>query len=365
MQIGDITIPAMRDFLFDDAGKSAEHIAGMGTTCFTPAEFTPDIPNVTFAGHMLQPFGSDRTLALCESDITALSEREVAHNYIHSVKGKRGYLAVGRISKTPNNSVLWPYEGSGKWYDSTHYTLKFQMDIAQMANTLNISTGNVWAAIPKDASYSGGDGVTTTKLTEDGTITFVRCNTSNVTFDLAKAESTDGEVRCYDGTTQVYYSKHLFSGYLTITNGLYSVILSPNTVTVLYYGGSTYTVIDNFTCGTFDRWWLSSCNPDKAIAHTSSGIIIEIERGRVPHVYSPSTMTCTVQNPTDQSTSTGINYLTLGSHLYVSGNVAFTIAAKGISAGHHWFYYDNSGTQAQQAKDCLMITNMQRLVIPR
>lgn len=365
MQIGDITIPAMKDFRFNDAGKDADHIAGMGTVHFTPAEFTPDITSVSFAGHMLQTFGSDRSLAMRESDINALSEREVAFNYVHSVKGRKGYIAVGRVSKYPNNGTLWPYEGVGKWYDYTHYTLKFQMDIAQMANSLSIDTGNVWAAIPKSATYTGGDGVTKTQSTEDGEITFVRCNTSNVTFDLTKSESSDGEVRCYDGTTQVYYQKHLFVSSLNITNGLYKVTLSSNTVTLYYWNGTAYTRIDDFACGTFSRWWLTSCTPDRITAKTNSGLVVELERGRVPYVYSPSTMTCAALTPANQSTSTGTNYLTIGTSMYVSGNVAFSIASNVISSGHHWFFFDNTSTQAQQAKDCLMITNMQRIVVPR
>lgn len=365
MQIGDISLPAVNAFDFDDASKKTEHIAGLGTSLFLPAEFTPRIPNVSFGGHLLQTYGSTRTLAYREEDLDALAGRTVGYNYIQSVRGKRGYISIDSVGKSPNNGTLWPFSGSGKWYDSTRYTSKFNCRPAQMPQTLSIDAGNLWVAIPLNASYAGGDGVTTTKAIEDGTLTLVRVNTTNVTFDLAAVDSANGEVRCYDGTTQVYLTSHLFSGNMAISNGLYKVVLAANTVTVYYWNGSAYVKIDDFVCGSFSRWWLTSCTPDKIEAKTSSGLTVEVERGRVPHIYSPSTMTCTALTPANQSTSAGVNSLSLGTSMYVAGNVSFSIASNVISAGHHWIFYDSGGTQAQQAKDVLMISNLRRIVVMR
>lgn len=365
MQIGDIVLPAVRDFDFDDGGKQTQHLASLGTTGFLAAEFTPEIPNVSFAGYLLKTFSGTRSLITLEEDFTALSERRVGYNYIHSVRGKRGYLSVGLVKKSPNNGNLWPISGTGKWYDYGTYTLKYSCRPSQMSQSLTIPTGNNWVAIPKGATYTGGDGVSNTVSTEDGNITLVRSNTSNVRFDLTAVDSANGEVRCYDGSSQVYLTSHMFTGNLTISNGLYKVTLSANTVTIYYWNGTGYTKIDDFTCGTFSKWWLSSSNPDAIIARTSSGIIVEVERGRVPHLYTPSAMTCTALTPSDASTSTGTNYLPIGTNLYVAGNSTFSITANVIGSGHHWVYYDSSGTQAQQGKDVLMVSNLKRIVVMR
>jgi hypothetical protein len=365
MQIGDIVLPAMNSFEFNNTRKSTKHLAGLGDSGFKPAEFTPDIPGVTFGGKLLQTYGSTRSLLYRAEDLSAMAERNVGYNYINSVRGKKGFLSISSVSPSPNNGQLWPYSGEGAWYDAAWYTLKFHCKPVQMANTLSIASGNLWVAVPKGAVYSGGDGVTSDVSTEDGTIKLVRCNTSNISFDLAGNDSANGEVRCYDGTTQVYLSSHLFSGTMAISNGLYKIVLSANTVTVYYWNGSAYVKIDDFVCGSFSRWWLTSCTPDKIAAKTNSGLTVEVERGRVPYVYSPSTMTCTALTPANQSTSTGTNYLTLGTSMYIAGNDSFSIASKVISSGHHWIFYDSGGTQAQQAKDVLMISNLRRSVVMR
>lgn len=365
MQIGDITLPAVNLFEFNEVKKNTQHLAGLGDSGFKPAEFYPYIPSVAFGGKLLQTYGSTRTLLHRAEDLSAIAERKVGYNYINSVRGKKGYLSVSSVNPSPNNGQLWPFTGAGAWYDAAWYTLKFSCRPVQMYQELGIAAGNIYAAVPLSASYAGGDGVTTTKASEDGTITLVRCNSTNVSFDLAGNDSANGEVRCYDGTTQVYLSSHLFAGNLVISNGLYKIVLSANTLTVYYWNGSAYVKIDDFVCGSFSRWWLTSCTPDRISAKTNTGLTVEIERGRVPYVYSPSAMSCTALTPANQSASTGINYLTLGTNLYVSGNLAFSIASNVISSGHHWIFYDSGGTQAQQAKDCLMISNLKRIVVMR
>lgn len=365
MQIGDIILPAVNAFDFNEVRKNTQHIAGLGTAGFLAAEFAPEIPNVSFSGKQLQTYNNARTVVTRLEDLTAIAERRIGYNYIHSVRGRKGFLSVSAVSPSPNNGYLWPFSGEGKWYDAAWYSLKFDCQPVQMAQSLSIAAGNMWVAIPLNATYSGGDGVTTTKATEYGTLTLARCNTADVTVDLTAVDSANGEVKCLDGTTQVYLSSHLFAGNLSLSNGLYKIVLSTNTVTVSYWNGTAYTKIDDFTCGTFSRWWLTSCTPDKIEAKTSSGLTVEVERGRVPHIYSPAAMTCTALTPADQSTSTGTNYLSLGTSMYVAGNASFSIASNVIAAGHRWIYYDAGGTQAQQGKDVLMISNLNRLVVMR
>jgi len=365
MQIGDITLPAVSDFVFNKLSKTTQHIAGLGSSGFVPAEFASDIPSVYFEGKLLQTYNTTRTLQTRYEDLTAIADRRVGYNYIHSVRGKKGYLSVSGIFPSPNNGHLWPFYGEGHWYDSAIYALKFNCRPVQMPQTLTISAGNLWVLLPENATYSGGDGVTSTVSTEYGTLTLVRCNTSNISFDLAAADSENGEVKCLDGTTQVYLTSHLFTGTLTLYNGLYKVALSANTMTVYYWLTDAYVKIDDLACGTFSRWWLTDCTPDKITAKTNSGLIVEVERGRVPHIYSPSTMTCTALTPADASTSTGTNVLALGTSLYIASSTTCSITSDVISAGHHWIFYDAGGTQVQQGKDVLMISNMKRIVVMR
>lgn len=365
MRIGQIEFPAISKFEIGEYGKSTQHIPGMGMRGFVPAEFQADIPSVEFGGYIFKMFGDIRTLADRVGDINALGSLRSCYNYIDDVYGQSGFLSVGAVKPMPNNGTLWAFNGSGKWYDAAQYTLRYCCQPVQMITTTGVTSGDNWVAVPIGASYSGGDGSTKPVSTEDGNVTLVKANTSNVVFDLAGPDHHNGEVRCYDGHTQIYTTGRLFAGNLSITNGLYKVVLSENTLSISCFDGTGYILIDNFTCGTFSRWWLTECTPDRIITKTNNGLIVEIERGRVPHVYSPSTMTCAALTPANQSTSAGINHLALGTNLYVSGNLAFSIASNVIGAGHHWIYYDDDATYAQQAKDCLMISNTQRQVVER
>lgn len=365
MRIGQIDVPAVNKLDFDEVSKTTNHIAGLGMRGFVPSELLPELPSVTFGGYILKTFSNSRTLYEREEDLNAIAERHLAYNYIHSARGQRGYLSIDSIRKSPNNGTLWPFTGLGKWYDAARYTLQYHCQPVQMYNSLEMESGYNWVAVPKSATWSGGDGSSKTIFTEDGIVTLVGSRGQSVSFDLVGNDYANGEVRCYDGSTQVYFSGHLFAGNLTVSNGLYKIILAANTVSISYWNGTSYVDVDDFICGEFSRWWLTSCTPDRIEAKTSSGLVLEIERGRVPHICSPDPITCTALTPVDQNTSTGINYLALGINLYVAGNMSFSIATNVIDAGHHWIYFDSVGTQAQQGKDVLMISNLSRQVVER
>ncbi|HOO51188.1 MAG TPA: hypothetical protein PLK94_07885, partial [Alphaproteobacteria bacterium] len=225
-------------------------------------------------------------------------------------------------------------------------------------------TGENWVTIPKGATYSGGDGSTETVASEDGNLTRILSDSSNVRFDLAAIEASVGEVRVQDGTTQVYNHNHVFTGSCIISNGIYKVVLSANTITVYYWSGSAYTKIDDFTAGTFSNWYLTEVNPDIVKVQTSNGIKIEVERGRVPFIATGSvTLTCTSLAPANQTTTTD-NYLTLGTNMYVATDTEMSIASNVISAGNRWIFYAASGV-ADAAQNCLTISNLRRTVVER
>ena len=365
MRVGQIELPANKIFFVGDLSKASEHIPALGMAGFVPSEFLPDLPSVSFGGRLLKTFNNARTLYEREEDLCAINERRAGYNYVHNVRGRSGFISVSQVKPKPDRSQLWPYEGNGKWYDAARYTLRFHCQPVQMYNSLEMDTGYNWIAVPTGATWSGGDGGYRNVSTEDGIVTLVGSNGHSVSSDLVGNDCANGEVRCYDGSTQVYFSGHLFTGNLTISNGLYKVILSANTFSIYYWNSTAYTKIDDFICEQFSRWWLTSCTPDRIEAKTSSGVVLELERGRVPHVYSPGIIACGTLTPSDQNTSTGINYLSLGTKLYVAGNMSFSIATNIIDAGHRWIYFDSVGTQAQQGKDALMISNLSRQVVER
>lgn len=368
MRIGQIEFPAITKFEIGEYGKSTQHIPGMGMRGFVPAEFQANIPSVEFGGKIFKKFMDTRTLADRAGDINALGYLRSCYNYIDNVYGQSGFLSVDVVKPRPNNGTLWPFEGSGKWYDASQYTLRYCCQPAQMSCPTPVQRGHNWVSVPVGATYTGGDGYDQIISTEDGNVTRVRSDSVNVNFDLAGPDCNNGECKCYDGTTQVYTTNHLYIGSLVISSSTYRVHVFANSIQLDYWNGTGWTSIDTLYCGSFSRWWTIENTPDRIKAVTNSGLYVEVERGRIPHIYSPNVITTSFVDVDDETTESGgylINHLSLGGGFWICSNTAFTVSSGVVQAGHYWIYYDSSDGEILAARDCLMISNVRRQVVER
>lgn len=359
MFVGNIELPAVESFSIDDSAKSNEAVGGLGTSGYEMAEYASQLPDAELAGYLLQKYGESRTLNQLVEDAQAIRQRSGSFNFINSVNGKSGWFFCSSADIPYSPGARRDMVLKGVWMDAAAYTTKLHCRPVTMANDWAISGSN-WIAVPIGSTWSGGS-TTDILSSKDGDITTVQ--TDSVLFDLAAVESGKGEVRCYDGTTQIYNHEHIFSGNCVISNGLYKVTLSSNTITIYYWSGSAYTKIDDFTAGTFSRIVLSELTQDKVSCKTSNGIKISLERGRVPYIGSPEDLTCGSLTPADQSTSTD-NYLTLGTDLYVCSNRSFSIASNVIDAGNLWIFHEDTVPQTV-AHNSLVISNLKREVVLR
>ena len=362
MYIGNIYLPAVESFNLDDVARKNEAIGGLGVRGYSMAEYESDLPGAELSGYLLKKYNTTRTLNQIVEDAQSIRQRSGAYNYIYNVNGRTGWMFCNRANIPYSSGALRDFTMSGLWLDHGMYTTQQHCRPVTRANDWSI-VGENWVAIPIGASYSGGDGSTDTVSSEDGTMTLVLADSNNVNFDLAAVEYDVGECRVYDGTTQVYNSEHVFSGNCVISNGLYKVTLSSNTVTLHYWNGSAYTKIDDFSAGSFSRVSLISVTSDEIKCKTDNAIEITVERGRIPLIDTPVDLTCTALTPANQSTS-GDNYLTLGTNLYVCSDRNFSIASNVIDSGNLWIFYAASGVQAT-AHNALVKSNLKRNIVER
>lgn len=368
MRIGQVEFPAVNRFDIDSYSKSIQHIPGLGMRGYVPAEYQSALPSVSFGGYILKTFSNTRTLADRVGDINALASRRSCYNFCYNVRGQSGYLAIDAVKPIPNNGTLWPFTGSGSWYDASQYSLRYCSQPVQMVCPDPVQLGHNWVSVPVGATYAGGDGYDRTVSTEDGDVTQVRSDTVNVNFDPVGLDCNNGECKCYDGTTQVYTTNHLCIGNLVISSSTYRVHIFANSIQLDYWNGTGWTEIDTLNCGNFSRWWTIENTPDRIKAVTNSGLYVEVERGKIPHIYSPNVITTSFVDIDDETTESGgylINHLSLDTDVWICSNTAFVIASGIVQAGHYWIYHDSDDGEILAARDCLMISNMQRQVVER
>ena len=322
MYIGNIHLPAVERLKVGNIKRPNEAIAGLGVRGYSMAEFTAELPTVSITGYLLQKYGSTRTKEQYAEDIKALAQRTRAYNYVDGVKGHNGWIACSSVDVDYESGELWPMSIEGQWFDASQYKEDYQSN--------PVTRDNDW-------SITG-------------------------TYSETTAENAD-DVKVFDGTTEIFSTEHIFSGNCIITNGLYKVELSQNIITLLYWSGSAYTKIDDFSCGSFSVVSLITVTSDLIELSTDNSIKITVERGRVPMIDSPVDLTCMALTPADQSTS-GDNYLTLGTDMYVCSNRNFSIASNMIDAGKLWIFYAESNVQTT-AHNVLVKSNLKRNIVER
>lgn len=366
MQIGQIDFPAVGEFSITDHSRKSEHIAPLGMQGFVPAEFLPELPNVLLSGHLLKTFANTRTLFQRAEDLQALTDRRSAYHFVYNVHGKSGWIAFDSIRPSTNDGQLWTFSTAGKWYDASRYCLKYFTQPKQIACSKTITAGNNYICVPVDAIvYDTGTEVDIS--TEDGNTKHIISSTNTITFDLVGSDYINGECKVFDGTTQIYNNNHNYSDYILIKNGTYRVKINTNTIKIDYWDGTNFVNIDTFTCGTFSKWWTVYNNPDCVKVQMNSGAYVEIERGKVPHLYVPTLIDTTDIALSTASTigNVGINYLEISNNIFVAGNGDVATSESGITSGHRWIFFNVDGTESQHSRDVLMISNIRRQIVER
>ena len=322
MQIGNVILPAISTFKESDITAANEIINGLGSRGYNLAEFEEDLPKAMLQGHLLQKYGSTRTLYQLKEDAEALIGRRAGYNYVDNVKGKTGWISINNVDVDDENGELWPVTIHGQWFDSSQYKQVYRTNPVTIANEFSIT-----------GSYG-------TSVAENG-----------------------DDVQVFDDSTEIYSIMHRFAIDCIIKNGLYQVTLSDNTITLHYWDGTQYVKIDDFSAGIFSTITLTEVNSDFVKCKTDNGIEIVVERGRIPYINSPVDLTCNSLTPSDQSTSSD-NYLELGTNLYVCSNVNFSISTGTIDSGKFWIFYAVSGVQ-DTAHNCLVESNLKRNIVSR
>jgi hypothetical protein len=327
MKIGNVTVPVISLAKISNINRSTEAIGGLGRRGYVPAEFIADLPTAELTGSLLKLYGGSRTLQQYKEDVECLAQRRLGYNYVSNVKGRSGWVSCSLVDVDDERGELWPIVIEGAWYDAGRYKQRYSSNPVTLANDWDI-TGN---------------------------------------YDQSAAEEAD-DVQCYDGTTEIYSTHHIFTSSCVILNGLYRVTLTENTIAIDYWSGSAYTKIDDFTAGTFDTVTVLELNEDSCIVKTNNDIEITVERGRDPHIYSPVDLACNTLAPADQSTSSD-NYLVLAYQgmapwFYVCSNQNFSITDNVIDAGHLWIFQEETDPQTV-AHNVLMISNLKRQVVER
>ncbi|WP_406660878.1 hypothetical protein V7O66_13725 [Methanolobus sp. ZRKC3] len=322
MYVGNIHLPAIKTFKPGDVKRAIEAIGGLGHRGYVPAEFVAELPIVELSGHLLQKYGGSRTLQQYKEDVEALAQRRVGYNHVQNVKGRSGWVSVTGVDVDDDVGELWPVSVAGLWFDEAQYKVEYSSNPVTRAN--------------------------------DWSITGI--------YDQATVEAAD-DVQCFDGTMGIFSTHHVFSGNCTIKNGMYQVILSENTISIYYWSGSNYTIIDDFSGGTHDRITVIEINQDVVKCKTSNGTEVTVERGRVPHILTTTDVSCTSHVPSDQSASLD-NYLILGEGLYVCSDLNFSISDGTIDAGNLWIFHAESEVESV-AHGCLVKSNLKRQVVSR
>ncbi len=320
-------------------------------------------------------------------DLLALAQRSGAYNYIHDFQGRSGWLVLENpeISNDADSPMIREYSMSGLFLPRSRYQARFHSSPQIRTNPWGLTLGaddcDNYVALPAGASYSGGDGTTTTRESEDGTITLVLATTDgDVCFDVGESEVDLGEVKVLDPSDEedddywlkVHSPDLAPKEKLVLQNGLYRVILDADTEYITLYrwdsGTSVYVKIDDFTAGTFTEAWLSEITPDQAVCKLDNGVEITVRRGHPILIDTGATdLSCVSSTPADQSTSTD-NYLSLGTSLYICSDATFSLvnSTKNLDSGKKWIFYEAVAATAEDiAHQCLVLPRLKRELVAR
>ena len=204
--VGDINIPYVSEFSVNNADKPIEIIKHLGNVVPHVAEFQTDVLNATLSGTLFQSSGDLRDVDQYVEDLTALVDRWGWFNYIHNYQNRSGWLILSSgdpTTKSADSILLREYSISGRFMPKSKYQSRMHTAPVIRSNpwshVLGTDDCDNYVAIPIGATYSGGDGSTITRSSEDGDITLVLATTDNdIYFDLTDDEVDVGECKIFD-----------------------------------------------------------------------------------------------------------------------------------------------------------------------
>ena len=384
MYVGPVYIPAVHNLDPDTQKKNFEQIKAINASVPIIAEFMPDARTYTAEGTLYQENGTVKTPEQYAEDVVSLLQYTSAYNYV-SFQNRQGFITVGDASAPleADRPNLRTCNLSGLYLPKNRYQPQFHTAPAVLSNPFSfvLGTNDVdnYVAVPIGATYTGGDGSTITRTSEDGTITLVLATTLNdIYFDLAGNDVDNGECKCWDEMSEaseadwirVFNADRQFAGDVVIQNGLYRVQCDPVTeyITVSYWSGAVYTKIDDFTAGTFASTFITKLNPDTITLELDSGVSIELRRGHPPRIDTGTVdLLAVVLTPADQSTGAE-NYLILGTNMYICSDAAFSIvnATKNLDSGKKWIYFETVAATAEDiAHQAMVNQNLARTLTLR
>lgn len=353
MKIGDVSIPCVSSFDADAAKKDTETIYPLGTDLHFIAEFDPEPVSFEMFGVLIKVFSGTKTADEYAEDLQALASRKSVFNYVHEVQGS-GFLVVEKCDVDPRKSTQAKrdFSFSGLFLPLAQYQGRIETVPKILSNSYGITLEDCenWVQVPRSSEYQTA-GNTRELDSEYGTL--VQASES-VYFSPTDEQDGIGEVRVYDDSIRIYSSRHQVSGKLTVSNGLYQVILDSDagTITVSYWSGSKYTKIDDFEVQAFSGIFLQACRPDLVEVLLSSGDTVTIGAGKAPMINA-NTLTCSDLSPTEQDTDSE-NYLALGDDIYVASTQEISIDDGVISGlGKKWIFYETSDVELT-AHSCLV-----------
>lgn len=203
--IGDVSIPFVTEFSVDKINKPTEVIKHLGNVPPHVAEFQSDVFNTTMTGTLFQASGDIRDVDQYAEDMTALVDRFGVYNYINDYQNRSGWLILDTAdsTKSANSILIRDYSMSGRFMSKSKYQTRMHTAPVIRSNSWSHVLGtddcDNYVAIPIGATYSGGDGSTITRSSEDGDITLVLATTDNdIKFDLVDDEVDVGGCKVFD-----------------------------------------------------------------------------------------------------------------------------------------------------------------------
>ena len=387
MKIGPVNIP------YHDEAKLAgiasnTPVPDIGTDIILGHTDPSGVPTFSINGILITDSTNSKLVKNQSEDILGLLRSNVEQNYSNTAEFD-GYLSVRSVKVTPRTGrfTIRDVIIQGLAYPRANYLRTLVGNPKVLPNDFSFTLGSggcdYYIPTPIGSTVTGGDGSTLTRTGTDGAMTLYLASTINqVNSDISTDQVNVGECKVYDSVTPgdtteanwvlVTNKDHSFTGDVIFDNTLYRINIIPGSdyVTVYYYSGSAFTKLDDFKIDgvTFvaSDIVVTQTGPEGLKLRLSRTYDIELPRGGVPYINTGADiLECVTLTPSDQSTS-GDNYLTLGTNLYICSNLDFSIvaASKHTGVGRKYIYY-TTGSASEIAHLSMVVPNARGMLTGR
>ena len=166
---GDVWVPFVRVFEADVAERITKIVKHVDSTVAPHvAEFPNPVKTLNMEGTVIPVSSSDKTADDYIEDISALAERPAIDNYVIDFCDRSGFLSVATVtpSKDANAPLSRDYKVKGNFLAMARYQPHISVKPKVMVNDFSFLLGTAdvdcYVAVPINAIYTGGDGVTET-----------------------------------------------------------------------------------------------------------------------------------------------------------------------------------------------------------